>query len=232
MTTDMLALIISAVTISFLHTASGPDHYLPFIVLSRSRKWSVYKTMALTIVCGVGHILSSVIIGMIGVLLGWQLTKLDSLQGVRANISSWSLLLFGLVYLAWGIWKIYSNRRHKHFDVYDDNVYVYEHQHGKVVYPQHRVKVTPLILVAIFVMGPSEPLVPLLFYSGLNRSGLEIGLIITVFAISTVLTILVMVFLGLYGFSFFKTDKLERYMHAISGAVVTICGAGMVFLNW
>ena len=228
----MTALILSAITISFLHTATGPDHYLPFIVLSRSRKWSVYKTAGLTIVCGLGHILSSVLIGLIGVVLGWQLTKLTWFQDIRGNISGWALLLFGLIYLGWGIWKAYSNRAHKHFDVYDDNVYVYEHQHGKVVYPQQKVKVTPLILLAIFVMGPSEPLVPLLFYSGLNRSALEIGVIITVFAISTVLTMLIMVLLGLYGFSFFKTNKLERYMHAMSGAVVTVCGAGMVFLGW
>jgi sulfite exporter TauE/SafE len=232
MTTDITALILSAITISFLHTASGPDHYLPFIVLSRSRKWSLYKTIILTVVCGLGHILSSVLIGLIGVVLGWQLAKLTWFQDIRGNISGWALLLFGLIYLAWGIWKVLSNRPHKHFDVYDDNVYVYEHRHGNAVYPQQRVKVTPLVLLAIFVMGPSEPLVPLLFYSGMNRSALEIGVIITVFAIATVLTMLVMVLLGLYGFSFFKTNKLERYMHAISGAVVTVCGAGMVFLGW
>ena len=228
----MTALILSAITISFLHTASGPDHYLPFIVLSRSRKWTLYKTVGLTIVCGLGHILSSVLIGLIGVVLGWQLTKLTWFQDIRGNISGWALLLFGLIYLGWGIWKVYSNRAHKHFDVYDDNVYVFEHQHGNAVYPQQRVKVTPLILLAIFVMGPSEPLVPLLFYSGLNRSALEISVIITVFAISTVITMLAMVLLGLYGFSFFKTNKLERYTHAFSGAVVTVCGAGMVFLGW
>lgn len=228
----MTALILSAITISFLHTASGPDHYLPFIVLSRSRKWSIYKTVTLTIICGVGHILSSVIIGLTGVVLGWQLTKLSWFQDIRGNISGWALLLFGLIYLAWGIWKVYANRPHKHFDVYDDNVYVYDHRHGNPIYPQQRVKVTPLILLAIFVMGPSEPLVPLLFYSGLNRSALEIGVIITVFAIFTALTMLAMVLMGLYGFSFFRTNKLERYMHAISGAVVTICGTGMVFLGW
>jgi FlaA1/EpsC-like NDP-sugar epimerase len=111
-------------------------------------------------------------------------------------------------------------------------VYVYEHRHGNGIYPQQRVKVTPLILLAIFVMGQSEPLVTLLFYSGLNRSALEIGVIITVFAIFTALTMLAMVLMSLYGFSFFKTNKLERYMHAISGAVVTICGTGMVFLGW
>lgn len=37
---------------------------------------------------------------------------------------------------------------------------------------------------------------------------------------------------GCYGYSFFKTDKLECYVHAIGGAVVALCGVGMVFLGW
>ncbi len=97
---------------------------------------------------------------------------------------------------------------------------------------QQRVKVTPLVLLAIFIMGPSEPLVPLLFYSGTTSSALEIGVVIAVFAGSTVFTMLTMVLLGLCGFSFFQTASLERYMHAVSGAVVSICGAGMLFFGW
>jgi len=232
MQSDMIGMILSAITISILHTASGPDHYLPFVALSRSGKWSVLKTVGLAALCGLGHILSSVIIGLIGVVLGWQLTNFSWFQNIRENISSWSLMLFGLLYLSWGIWKVYANRPHKHFDVYGDDVYVFKHRHGGVVYPEERVKVTPLVLLAIFVMGPSEPLLPLLFYSGINSSPLEIGIIVGVFAMFTVITMVGMVLLGLYGFSLFGTSRWERYMHAISGAVVTICGAGMVFFNW
>ncbi|WP_337968775.1 sulfite exporter TauE/SafE family protein [uncultured Flavobacterium sp.] len=233
MDTTLTTLILSAITISCLHTASGPDHYLPFIVLSRSRKWSLAKTIWWTTICGLGHILSSVLLGLIGVLVGWQLSKLSMFQDIRGNVSGWCLLLFGAVYLVWGLRSAYLNKPHKHFEVYnDEDIYVYEHKHGEVVAPQSRVKITPWILFVIFVMGPSEPLVPLLFYSGVRRSPLEIIVLIAVFAIFTVLTMLVMVLLGRYGYSFFKTDKLERYVHAIGGAVVTICGIGMVFLGW
>lgn len=233
MTTEIGALIFSAIAISFLHTASGPDHYLPFIVLARSRKWSLYKTMMLTIVCGLGHILSSVLIGALSVVFSWQLAKLEWFQDIRSDFASWALVLFGLLYFAWGLWKAYANRPHKHFDVYDSDVYVYEHRHGdSVVYPHQRIKVTPLVLFAIFVMGPSEPLLPLMFYSGIYQSPVETGIIVSVFSIFTVLTMLAMVLLGIYGFSLLRTNDFDRYMHAISGAVVAICGAGMVFFGW
>jgi len=77
MNTTLYALAITAITISFFHTASGPDHYLPFIVLSKSKKWSLAKTILWTIICGLGHVFSSVILGIIGVYLGWQLNKIS-----------------------------------------------------------------------------------------------------------------------------------------------------------
>lgn len=232
MNSTLFALAITAITISFLHTASGPDHYMPFIVLSKSKKWSTTKTIFLTITCGLGHVFSSVLLGLIGLFLGWQLNKISWLQDVRGNISSWALLLFGAVYLVYGLRQAYLNRPHKHFDLMGEDVYVYEHRHGDIVLPQNRIKVTPFVLFAIFVMGPSEPLIPLLFYSGTHRSIIEVIVLITAFTVCTVATMLGMVLLGRYGYSFFKTDKLERYTSAIGGAVVMICGVGMVFLGW
>jgi len=232
MDSSLIALALTAISISFFHTASGPDHYLPFIVLSRSRQWSMPKTVFLTIACGLGHILSSVFLGLIGVFLGWQINKIKFFQDFQGNIASWALLLFGAIYLCYGLWSAYNNKAHKHFDVMGEDVFVYSHKHGEVVMPQNRVKITPLVLFAIFVMGPSEPLIPLLFYSGLNRSVTEIVTLISVFTVSTVLTMLGMVLLGVYGYSLFKTEQFERYTPAISGAVVLGCGVGMVFLGW
>jgi len=185
MNTTLYALAITAITISFFHTASGPDHYLPFIVLSKSKKWSLGKTILWTIICGLGHVFSSVILGIIGVYLGWQLNKISWLQDVRGNVSSWALFIFGLGYLIYGIWKMSKKHSHKHFDVMGDEVYVHEHTHGKSTSGHHhhhqKTKVTPLVLFAIFVMGPSEPLIPLLFFSGAHRSMPEVITLISTF---------------------------------------------------
>lgn len=232
MTPTLLALGLTAMTIAVAHTATGPDHYLPFIVLARSRKWGLLYTVFLTALCGFGHVLSSVILGLLGVFLGWQLDKIEWFQGFRGNTAGWALFLFGLAYLVYGLRTVWLNRPHKHFDVLGEDVYVYEHRHGEFVMPGSRRLVTPWVLFAIFVMGPSEPLIPLLFYSGADRSVLEISVLISVFTISTILTMLAMVLIGLYGAHFFRTSLLERYAHVISGAVVTLCGAGITFLGW
>lgn len=165
--------------------------------------------------------------------LGWQLNKISWFQDLRGNFSGWALLTFGCIYLIYGIVQAVRNKPHKHFDVMGDDVYVYEHNHSEIVMPQKRIKVTPLVLFMIFVMGPSEPLIPLLFYSGVKHSTSEIAVLVISFTTTTVLTMLGMVLLGRYGYStLFNTEKLERYMGMVSGAVVTVCGIGMVFLGW
>ena len=232
MSSNLLLLAVSAVSISFFHTASGPDHYLPFIVLSRARKWTMARTILLTVVCGLGHVLSSVVLGLIGVFLGWQLNRFSFFQDMRGNVSGWALLLLGLAYTAYGFRQAYLNRPHKHFDVLQDEVYVFEHRHGEMVMPDKRVKVTPLVLFAIFVMGPSEPLIPLLFFSGTHRSTTEVVVLILTFTLSTVLTMTALVMLGYFGYSLVKTDTLERYVHAVGGSVVTLCAVGMLFFGW
>ncbi|MRJ07745.1 hypothetical protein EDL99_02435 [Ornithobacterium rhinotracheale] len=231
MNTTLLALAITSISISFVHTASGPDHYLPFIVLSKSKRWSMLKTTFIMIICGLGHVLSSVLLGLVGVFLGWQLNKISWFQDIRGNVSGWALLIFGVAYLVYAIIQVVRNKPHKHFDVMGEDVYVYEHNHSEIVMPQNRIKVTPLVLFAIFVMGPSEPLIPLLFYSGINRSVTEIVVLIVSFTTCTVLTMLLMVMLGRYGYTLIQSQNFEKYMNVISGAVVTLCGVGVVFFG-
>ena len=233
MDTGLTALLLSTVAISFVHTASGPDHYLPFIVFARSRKWSLATTAFWTSLCGLGHVFSSVLIGLIGVFLGWQLSRIEGFQEIRGGLASWSLLILGLVYLIWGLVKASQNRPHKHFDSYGgDELYVYTHRHGEYVPPNSRIQVTPWILLGIFVMGPSEPIVPLLFYSGVTHSPGEILALIGVFTMTTVGTMLTIVMLGYFGYSLIKSDAIERFSSAIGGAVVTLAGIGMVFFDW
>ena len=67
---EIMVLCITAASIGFFHTIFGPDHYVPFIVMSRARKWSHVKTILITILCGLGHVGSSVVLGLIGVAVG------------------------------------------------------------------------------------------------------------------------------------------------------------------
>ncbi len=233
MNAEFQLLTLTAIGISFIHTITGPDHYVPFIALSKTRNWSVSKTITCTVVCGLGHVGSSILLGLVGIGLGWSISKLGWLEQVRGGLAGWGLLFFGIVYTIWGLKQAYQNRPHKHFDAYPDgSVYVYEHRAGEIVYPHQRKKVTPWVLFIIFILGPCEPLIPLLSYPAAQNSTAGIIWLVSIFTLFTVLTMVVMVLLGYYGVSFFKNDTLERYVHAIGGSTIVVCGIGMLFLGW
>jgi sulfite exporter TauE/SafE len=234
MPAELSILLLTAIGIACLHTLTGPDHYLPFIALSKARGWNFGKTLAWTILCGCGHVGSSVLLGLGGAAIGWSVSQISWLENIRGGIAGWILLLFGLVYGSWGWIRAYHNTRHRHFDTYEDgSLYVYEHRHGAAVRPTERHKVTPWVLFIIFILGPCEPMIPLLYFPAVQHNWWGMLLLIIIYTLFTLATMLVMVVLGYYGIAFFKkTDKLERYMHALGGLTLFICGAGMVFMGW
>lgn len=233
MQSEMEVLIITAISIAGLHTLTGPDHYLPFIALSRSRGWSLARTIGWTFVCGSGHVLSSVLLGLGGAALGWSLSKISWLENVRGGIAGWVMLLSGLVYFSWGLFRAWKNKPHKHFDLEQNGeIYVYQHSHGQAVAPNERYKVTPWVMFIIFVLGPCEPMIPLLYFPAAQNSWWGMGVLIAVYTLVTLLTMLVLVTLGYYGIAFMKTEKLERYMHALGGLTIFTCGAGMLWMGW
>jgi len=233
MSPDLEVLISAAITISFLHTIAGPDHYLPFIALAKSKGWKFSKTIMWTVVCGCGHVWSSVLLGLGGAAVGWSLSKIKWVETVRGGLAGWTLLGFGLIYCAWGIVRAQQNKRHKHFDVYDDgSIYVFEHNHGEVVAPKERHRVTPWVMFIIFLLGPCEPMIPLLYFPAAKNSIYGMLLLIIIYTVFTLATMILMVTMGYYGFSFLKTNRLERYMHALGGLTIFVCGAGMILMGW
>ena len=232
MPAEMNLLILAAISVACLHTATGPDHYLPFIALSRSRGWSKMKTIYWTLLCGCGHVWSSVLLGLGGAAIGWSMSKLGWMENIRGGIAGWVMLIFGLVYGCWGLYRAAKNNPHKHFDLQNGEIYVYEHRHGEMVAPKDRHKVTPWVMFIIFILGPCEPMIPLLYFPAAQHSWMGMTILIVVYTFFTLATMVTMVLLGYYGIAFIKTEKIERYVHAIGGLTIFICGAGMLWMGW
>ncbi len=232
MSTELYVLIVTAISIAFLHTLTGPDHYVPFVALSKVRNWSLSKTIVWVVVCGCGHVWSSVLLGLGGAALGWSITKLGWLENIRGGIAGWALLIFGFAYFIWGMIRMANDQKHKHFDMDEEGgLYVFEHQHSKAVTGE-RHKVTPWVMFIIFLLGPCEPMIPLLFYPAAQNQFSIMVMLVAVYTFITLITMIGMVLLLRSGISFFASNKLEKYMHPIGGATILLCGFAMVFLGW
>ena len=130
MTNGVVMLYFAAASIAFVHTLLGPDHYLPFVAMSRAGGWSVRKTVVITLLCGLGHVLSSVVLGLIGIAFGVAVFKLEGIERFRGDLAGWLLIAFGLVYFLWGVRRAVRNQPHSHFHAHTDGmIHTHEHMH-------------------------------------------------------------------------------------------------------
>ena len=228
METGLIALLVTAGSLGFIHTILGPDHYLPFIVISKAKKWSMLKTAWVTALCGLGHIASSVILGMVGVAFGVALIKLEFIESYRGNIAGWLLLGFGLAYTVWGIRKYYQRKKHAHIHQHKDGVeHAHMHSHENThthVHTADAKNLTPWFLFIIFIFGPCEVLIPLLMYPAAQSSISGMILVTLVFGTATMLTMLGAVMLGAYGLKKIKLTWLEQRMEIFAGSAIALCG--------
>jgi sulfite exporter TauE/SafE len=189
----------------------------------------MFKTTWITIACGVGHVGSSILLGIIGYIFAIELGKLEFFEGVRGDMAAWAFVIFGFAYFIWGLRRAIVNKPHKHRHLHKDgSVHVHEHTHTDEHDHVHKTNITPWILFTIFVLGPCEPLIPILMYPAAETSTSGMIFIAIIFAIVTVATMLGVVLLATYGFSFLKFGKLERYSHALAGAIVFLSGVAII----
>jgi sulfite exporter TauE/SafE len=227
MTHDLWLLTVTAASVGFIHTLIGPDHYLPFVMMSRAGKWSRAKTFAVTILCGIGHVGSSVLLGAIGIALGVALRHLQIVESVRGEIAAWALFSFGVLYLLWGLRRAWLNKPHTHVHLHDDGTaHEHTHTHHDAHAHPHEARsiMTAWALFTVFVLGPCEPLIPILMYPAAQKSAAGLIWVTSVFGIVTIGTMSSMVFLMLKGISFLPAKALERYTHALAGGVIALTG--------
>ena len=236
MTAEFNLLLLTAASVAFIHTLSGPDHYLPFIMIAKARKWSLVKTSWFTVVCGMGHVGGSIVLGFIGIAFGIALAKLELFESVRGSLIAWLFTAFGMVYLVWAIYRVLRGKKHTHIHYHkSENMHVHEHNHHAEHLHIHEEKtkagITPWILFTIFVFGPYEPLIPIVMFPAAKHNWLQLAVVTGVFSIITILTMLTVVLVASFGIKFFPMKLMEKYSHVMAGSTILLCGLGMVFLG-
>ncbi len=206
----MTLLLLSTATVAIVHTLA-PDHWIPFVGMGRARDWSVSKVLWVTVAGGIAHVGSSVLIGALGMMLGFSLTSLTGLESGRGQIAGLLLIGFGIAYAIWGWKKMHS---HTHAHSHEGN---------------------PMAiwgLIAIFVLGPCEPLIPLMFVSAAHG----VTAVVAVTALFSLLTVFMMIaqvriaYLGIDVLGFTKRMN-HHHGHIAAGLVIAGTGAFVMLLG-
>jgi len=237
---EILLLCGTAGAIAFAHTLLGPDHYLPFVALAKARQWSPAKTVRITLLCGAGHIVGSVLLGLIGIYASIQLHALEWVEGVRGDLAAWALVSFGLVYTVWGLRRAWRNRPHththshggeRHSHVHTHRAAAHAHVHSRENTDDNGRSSATWAIFIVFVLGPCEPLIPILMFPAAKESLVGLLAVTTVFGLVTLLTMLTVVMVSTWGLRSVRLPGMERFSEAIAGGTITLCGLSIVVLG-
>ncbi len=210
MSPEISLLVLTTSAVAFFHVLLGPDHYLPIVMMAKSRQWRFARILKFVFLCGLGHLLAAFVLGAVGVSLGLTINKIAWLESIRGQGAAWALMAFGLVYFA------YSLRRRA------------RDSQGHGFFLQQ----APKTLFMIFMLGPCEPLIPLLMYPAVKGNMWGAVLVIGIFSSVTLLTMVTATAVLSCGARYVVKETFGRYAHALTGGVIFFSGAGMKFLGW
>jgi nickel/cobalt transporter (NicO) family protein len=103
----MITLITGSLVLSLLH-GFIPNHWLPVLAISKQEKWDLAEATRVTLISGLAHATSTVLIGVMLALIGAQLAV--AVENFTAYVAPGLLVALGIFY-------IYQHSRHKHFHV-------------------------------------------------------------------------------------------------------------------
>ena len=200
----MIPLLVAAVSVAFFH-ALAPDHWLPFMALAKGSGWSMKKLAWITTLAGIGHVLSSLLLGFIGLWAGLTVQRLYGAEEWRGNIGIGLLIGFGVAYALWGL--KHAQHHHPHVSL----------QEVAKTYATRRA----WMLFAIIVFGPCEPLIPLMFLAA-QQGMAVVWATALVFSVVTVAMVVGQSLLSYAGVRLINTPWMERYAHALTGLAIIL----------
>lgn len=239
---ETVSLAAMAASIAFFHTLIGPDHVLPFVALAKSRGWSSSKTAVITASCGLAHAAGSIILGLIVILVGSAFLDWANIEAIRGEMAAWGLIGFGTLYAIWGLRQ--ANREHSHTHAHchtDGGVHAHHHDHsGGHVHVHESAQASPATtaprfapwaIFVIFLLGPCETLIPLMLVPAASANWLGLGLTVVVFTLVTVLSMVAIVTLSVWGLRGIEGRGFARHAHSLAGGTMVVGGVAVMGLG-
>lgn len=201
MNTFVWTLPLAAASVGALHTLA-PDHWMPFAALARARGWTPARAARTTVLCGLGHVTVSAILGIAALSVGLGLAEL--IGGKLASLAPALLMLFGTVYMLWGL----RPHRHRH------------EKHGA----------TEWSLFVLFSSDPCVALIPLIIAAS-GGGWTSIAAVILAYEIGTIASMSILVVTAHAGTRVIRSHLFDHYGDAIAGGLIVTVGAAVQLLG-
>jgi uncharacterized membrane protein YkvI len=204
----MNALITGSLTLSLLH-ALIPSHWLPFITIGQTERWSYRQLMTVTAVAGLAHTISTSLLGLLVSLAGWQLAE---------NYHDLSERAIPLLLLALGLWYLMQHVRHRH---------VHDHIDATVTRKARSFGTLLLSLGLAMFLSPCLE-IEAYFLSAGAKGWQAVLLVALIYNVVTLSGMLIMVTLGRHGLRRIDPHWFEHNENLITGLTLV----GLAVLNF
>ncbi|MBL7850490.1 MAG: hypothetical protein JNN04_06280 [Cyclobacteriaceae bacterium] len=203
----MITLIAGSLALSVLH-ALIPNHWLPILAIGKKENWSLGQVTRITLLSGLAHAASTVLIGMLLALAGSQLA---------GRIENFSRLIAPGLLIALGFYFIYQHSRHHHF-----------HLHGHPEQASHSRIVFSLALAMFF--SPCFEIEPYFLVAG-TYGFLFSGFIAVLYTVVTVTGMVVWVRITYRSVLRLNWHSLEHNAGIITGITLILTGILSYFIH-
>jgi nickel/cobalt transporter (NicO) family protein len=214
----MYQIFIGSLILSTIH-ALIPNHWLPLIAVGKTEKWTTNQTLWATVITGFSHTLSTIIIGIVVGLIGFELAARYAI--ISETIAPAILIALGLVYI---FRNFYGMHHHDHDHEMKADLT------GKGEKKSRWAAILTSLSIAMF-LTPCIEIEAFYFQAGtIGWTGIFI--VSAVYLLTTVMVMLALVSLGMKGAQAFKMHFLEHYEKAVTGAVLIALGVLAWFVKF
>jgi nickel/cobalt transporter (NicO) family protein len=208
-------LLLTAATVGALHSLA-PDHWVPFAAVARARGWSSARTARVTLACGFGHVTVSVLMGLLGLLVG--LEALEALGHRLEALAGVLLVAFGAAYALWGLRRAAGRRWHGHAHAHYDHV--------------HDVSATSAwALFLLFSADPCVAVIPLMLAAA-SLGATHVAGLVAVYELATLAAMVGLVLPAHAGARVLRARWLDAYGDAAAGVLIAATGVVVSALGW
>lgn len=197
-----------------MHTIA-PDHWMPIAALARTNGWGKARTVRVTVACGLGHVTSSVTLGLLGVAFG-----IEAFAHFGERLESFAALLliaFGVLYGLWGLRRAAAHLHGHH------------HHHYDHVHPQQR---TPWTLFLIYAADPCIAILPLMVAAA-PLGWAALTTIVVLYEVSTTVAMIALVLPArAAAHALVRGQWMHRYGDAVAGGFIAVVGVTVALLGW
>jgi putative Mn2+ efflux pump MntP len=181
------------------------------IAISKTEQWSQRRTLWSTAITGFAHTFSTIIVGIVVGLIGY---KLSASYAIISTVAAPIILItLGVIYL---ILDLRGGHHHHSHD----------HEHQSVTVDKTGKSKWYAILTSLSVAMFLTPCIEIeAYYFQAGTIGwMGIFIVSAVYLVTTIMVMLLLVFLGLKGIKTFNSHYLEHHEKGITGVVLVALG--------